>query len=143
MGSIQTKLKAIMKEQNVGTYVLAQKAGVPESSIKNIIYGKSSKPRYELVVALAEQLGCSLKDLLSDDDKRVEITAISTKSEETWNAELYTAAVNAVMMVAGQKGIVLSRQQASKSVDSAYNYALANNESTIDLKFVGYILGNA
>ncbi len=55
---------------------------------------------------------------------------------------MYTAAVNALMIVANQKGIELSRAQASKCVDSAYNYVLANNETAIDLKFVGYILGS-
>ena len=48
---------------------LTQKAGIPESSVKNVIYGRSVKPRTMGIVCRA--LGVPVETLLEESGKEV------------------------------------------------------------------------
>ena len=60
-------LKRIMKKKGIGNKALAEKASIPIGTLNKIIYGETTNPSLDTLVALAHALDCSLDDLLSDD----------------------------------------------------------------------------
>jgi DNA-binding Xre family transcriptional regulator len=139
MQSVQQKLKYQMEKSGIKPHTLAKVAGVPESSIKNIVYGRSTKPSLELIDALAIKLNCKVSDLLSDDDQRINK---KSKQEEggVWDGMLYVSALQAVLEVAKLENMNLSRQEANSFAERVYQYAILNKEQNIDHKFTKYIL---
>lgn len=145
MTSIRKKLTDRMNQHNIGTYSLAKAASVPESSIKNIIYGKSLKPNYKLVIALAKQLHCDVGDLLSDDDprKNLIIHQVEERKIDEWNPELHISAVKIVMKICIDENKELSQNEAHGCIEAIYNYAVENNEDEVDIKFACFMVKKA
>lgn len=138
MKTIKDKLAYQLNKNDIRPHTLSKTAEVSESSIKNILYGKSLKPNIGLVESLAKILNCGIDELLSDDDPR--ITNKQTKDYDAWNGNLYIAALQAVMAIAEKKGLILSRQEANLYAKRIYKYAIVNEETTVDMKFANYIL---
>jgi hypothetical protein len=139
MQSVQQKLKYQMMRNGLKLNMLAKAASVPESSIKNIIYGKSQKPNIELIEALAAALDCTAVDLLADTDPRYQK---KTDHSIEWDGQLYLDSLQTVLHFARENNQVLSRTKATQYAERLYQYALANNENTIDVKFAKYLLAN-
>lgn len=137
--SVQEKLMERMKLKNLTSYSLARKANVPVSSIKNIIYGKSKRPRYELVCSIAEQLGCDFKDLFSDDDPRVhqnyDTGAINDKD---WSPKLHLDATQIVYDACQELGLKLSERKTKEYVKKVYVYS--KEDGQVDKKFINWII---
>ncbi len=138
MKSIKEKLQNQLNKNDIKPHTLAKYAAVPESSIKNIIYGKSVRPRLELIESLAKHLNCTASDLLSDDDPRIKHK--KGEESEVWNGNLYIEALQAVMDIAHNKKIQLTSNQANIYAERIYQYAMVNNEKTIDMKFANFIM---
>lgn len=64
MRANKTAIRIAMANSCMNLKELTQKAGIPESSVKNVIYGRSVKPRTMGQVCRA--LGVSVESLLDD-----------------------------------------------------------------------------
>ncbi|MHA1539203.1 MAG: helix-turn-helix domain-containing protein [Alphaproteobacteria bacterium] len=139
MTSVQKKLKEKMENQNLTSYALARKAGVPASSIKNIIYGKSNRPRYELVRALSEQLDCDIKELFSDNDPRMQ-QSYETESinDKDWSPKLHLESMQAVYATCQEMSIVLTERKAKEYVKKVYIYS--KEDGLVDKKFADWVV---
>jgi len=144
MNTAQKKLQNVMQDRGVKAYSLARNAGVPESSIKNILYGKSNRPSYELVTALAKELSCSVREIFADDDPRLkQYTSrvdVNQQLAENWNEILHIEALKTVAMLCKEEDFNLSHVQASSVASKLYRYAISNGEATIDIKFARWLL---
>lgn len=69
MKANKTAVRIAMANACMNLHDLTQKAGIPESSVKNVIYGRSVKPRTLGTVCRA--LGVSVESLLENPGKEV------------------------------------------------------------------------
>lgn len=139
MQSVKQKLQYQMERTGLKLNLLAKAASVPESSIKNIIYGKSQKPNIELLEALAGALNCPVTDLLASTDPRYQK---KVDYPEEWDGLLYLEALQVVLNIAKEADIILSRPKATLCAERLYQYAMTNGDTTIDIKFARYLLAN-
>lgn len=58
-----TKVRSIMKEKKIGNKALAERTGIPLSTINNIVYGYITNPSLESMRAISIALDCTLDDL--------------------------------------------------------------------------------
>lgn len=58
--NIQTKLD----EQKISVSEFERSAGLKRSAVANILTGKSKNPTIEVVISIANRLGCSIEELL-------------------------------------------------------------------------------
>ena len=65
MTSIAQQIDARMKAQNLSIMSLEAKSGVKPHAVRNILTGKSKSPSAVNLQAIADVLGCSVKDLLA------------------------------------------------------------------------------
>lgn len=131
-----------MEKNHIKPHTLAKAANVPESSIKNILYGRSKKPSLELLEPLAEKLKCKISDLLSDDDPRINKTP-HQYAPETWNGPLYVAALQAIIEISTTQNIPLTQDQAKSYAQRVYQYAIFNKTQIIDVGFAKYLMLNS
>lgn len=130
-----------MDNRNIKAYTLAKRANVPESSIKNILYGKSIKPRYELLAALAKILGCSVTDIISDTDPRKNQPFYEdTTKTSVWDSVLYMRIIRLVLKVCRSEAMILSDKEANFYINKIYTYLKNSTHTPLNEQFVRWIL---
>lgn len=65
MKANKTAIRIAMANACMNLHDLTQKAGIPESSVKNVLYGRSVKPRTIGIVCRA--LGVDVTEILEDE----------------------------------------------------------------------------
>lgn len=140
MTGIANKLREKMYNGKHTIYSLASEAAISPSSIKNILYGKSRSPRYELLKSLSGVLGCKIDDLLSDSDPRKgkDHAKLAAKVRDSWNQELYFSVVQTVAKISRDAKLPLSEAQAKQFINKIYTYS--KKDGVVDEKFATFIV---
>lgn len=66
--AIKTRLLKLLDENNLTIHRLALESSVPPSTIKNILYGKSTNPGMVTIKMLCDGFGISLNDFVNCDE---------------------------------------------------------------------------
>lgn len=68
--SIAIRLRELMLERNIKARPLAEKAGVGQTYVRDILAGRSENPSSDKMALIAEALGCSLYELTGNERHR-------------------------------------------------------------------------
>lgn len=127
-----------MKAKNLSIASLEREAGVSAHSVQNILRGKSKKPNAEIVQALADVLGCTVRDLLKKDDLFREENADSPK-ERLNNTldypDLLLEIVGWVNNKGRQENKRLTIKQTMTCIEEIYLYSLEKDPTKMDQDF--------
>ncbi|MBY0461724.1 MAG: helix-turn-helix transcriptional regulator [Alphaproteobacteria bacterium] len=138
MSSIAVKLKEIMEEKSITANALEKKSGVKVSSVQNIIYGRSKNPGIDTVKAIAKALGCTLYDLLDQNESPIPST-LANREEKEWNISLFIDALKATETMMKQKNIKPSYKTALAFANEIYSYSQMSNKGTADYDFTRWL----
>lgn len=67
---VAERINALCQQQNLTLHALAHRAGIPPSTLKNIIYGISRNPGIVTIKFLCDGLGISLTEFFETDEFR-------------------------------------------------------------------------
>lgn len=157
MPTVQTILKQKIDSLGISANSLAKIAGIPTSSLKNILQGKVESPRAQTLHALARAMKCRVEELMfanpesayadsiSNSNSSSFFPAPSIMSSENFDATLYSQSVQAVTEVATKIEFQLNRDTALRFAECAYDYALSASRTTgekakIDPVFITWLL---
>ncbi|MCI9180517.1 MAG: helix-turn-helix transcriptional regulator [Lachnospiraceae bacterium] len=62
-----TRIRTLSKAQRLSMYELAYKTGMPPSTVKSIMNGKSKNPGIVNIKKMAEGLGLTIREFFDDD----------------------------------------------------------------------------
>ena len=62
-----TRIRTLSKAQRLSMYELAYRTGMPPSTVKSIMNGKSKNPGIVNIKKMAEGLGLSIREFYDDD----------------------------------------------------------------------------
>ena len=62
-----TRIRTLSKAQRLSMYELADKTGMPPSTVKSIMNGKSKNPGIVNIKKMAEGLGLTIREFFDDD----------------------------------------------------------------------------
>ena len=62
-----TRIRTLSKAQRLSMYELAYKTGMPPSTVKSIMTGKSKNPGIVNIKKMAEGLGLTIREFFDDD----------------------------------------------------------------------------
>ncbi len=144
MGSavtISQKLKNKISEVGISVHALEKKAGLKQSSIQNILYGKSKKPSFHIMQSIAQALNCTVTELLEEDHQVVdERPNLKSNSLQIWNAELYIDVLTVINTLSKSKNISFSKEKMFDCADEVYEYTLRNKKSKPDKSFADWLV---
>lgn len=127
-----------MKAKNLSIATLEREAGVSAHSVQNILRGKSKKPNAEIVQALADVLGCTVRDLLKKDDLFREESGESPK-ERLNNTHDYPDLLLEIVGWVNNKGSQENKRMTIKQtmtcIEEIYLYSLTRNPKKMDQDF--------
>ena len=66
--TVRNRLLFLLEERKMSIHKLAMESGIPPSTIKNIIYGKSLNPGIVTLKSLCDGLNISLADFFNTGD---------------------------------------------------------------------------
>jgi transcriptional regulator with XRE-family HTH domain len=136
MNALQENLKRQLEEKKMSAHALEKRAGLRPSAVQNILQGKSKRPAAELLQAIANELDCTVEDLL--------IEGLSVQPERTpashWNLNLYIDALKTVQAIINAKKTPLDKNQTLKIVDEVYLYSVKARQKTADKTFADWLL---
>ena len=66
--TVKNRRLVLLEEKNLSIHKLAIESGVPPSSIKNILYGKSVNPGIATIKMLCDGFGITLIDFFDTDE---------------------------------------------------------------------------
>lgn len=68
--TVKNRLYQLCQENSMSIYKLAMESGIPPSTIKNILYGKSKNPGIVTLKMLCDGLGITLTDFFNTKEFR-------------------------------------------------------------------------
>ena len=66
--AVKTRLMKLLYEKKISIHRLALESGVPPSTIKNVLYGKSVNPGIVTIKILCDGLGITLCEFFSSEE---------------------------------------------------------------------------
>jgi len=66
--AVKTRLMKLLYEKKISMHRLALESGVPPSTIKNVLYGKSVNPGIVTIKMLCDGLGITLCEFFSSEE---------------------------------------------------------------------------
>lgn len=130
---LANQISSRMRAKNLSVASLEREAGLTNHSVRNILRGKSKRPSAEVLLAVADVLGCSINDLMVKEEI-FENTGYSGDKQDILNSdykpsELMEQAVKVVNAKVHQMGKILTLKQFLSCVEEVYIHALQRGKS--------------
>lgn len=125
---------------------LERKAGLRTNAVRNILHGYSKKPSAETLQAIADILGCTIKDLLGEQG-HTELQKRSSIEKEEYNSpiehpELFSSVVDLFLQICNRYEFSPTLKQAYFMVCEIYLFSLQRNMKTPDETFAEWLVKN-
>lgn len=133
--SLRNNLNDIMKQKGIRVKDIQESTGLNRNTIYKILSGQSKNPTATNLRLISQALGISVNYLF---DNNVEVENFHTLSNEEVN--IYMEASIAILNLIQQKNKQLSLNQIASKTKEIYEYTLKNKLSTVDDKFINWII---
>lgn len=136
---IAKQISTRMRAKNLSLTTLEKEAGLRPHAVQNILRGKSKKPSAEILQAVADVLGCNVRDILYPQDPYPEEELSSSKKEflnhPYAHPELFVETVKFVNHALKTKENPLTNEQFIKCVEEIYIQSLQKDPTMVDEEF--------
>jgi transcriptional regulator with XRE-family HTH domain len=134
---LQKNLRSQLKEKNLSVHALEKKSGLKAGAVQNILQGKSKKPSADLIFAIAQELHCSVEELLQ------ETTPLKKQPSKKWVPGLYMDALKIMNALVDERKIEMGKESLLKLVEEVYLYSLDGGLEQADRKFSEWLISNS
>lgn len=144
---IDQQIEARMKARNMSIVELESLAGLKTHAARNILRGKSKNPSAVNLQAIADVLGCSVKDLLSTPEVLEEALPVSLEEVlqgkyTTYDKQgLFPKVTQAVDEFVQTQNKNLTVEQFLTAVKEIYLHSLQKDPTKVDQDFAGWFMG--
>lgn len=137
--SIVKHISTRMRAKNLSLSELEKEAGLKRNTVQNIMRGRSKRPSADIMQAVADVLGCSVKDLLTQEEVSYEENLSQSNKEllshEYEHPELFSEIVVFVNTALKNKENKLTIEQFMSCIQEIYLHSLQKDPSQIDEEF--------
>lgn len=143
---IRHTLKEKISEANISVHALERKAGLKQSAVQNILYGRSKKPSFHIMQSIAQALNCTVSELMEEESESPPLSTVSqentngSSSIRAWNPDLYIEVLNIVNFLSKKKHFLVSKEKMFDCAEEIYAYSLKNNKKKPDKHFADWLL---
>ena len=142
--SVSQQIAVRMKAKNISITSLEREAGLKTHSVRNILRGKSKRPSAEILQAVADVLGCSVRDLLTGQGlfhgEKGEASQKVLLDTPYIHKQVFYDTVQILNQKIDEKHLSLSVKQFLTCVEEIYLHALQSKEPAVDQVFVDWFI---
>ncbi|HUX78547.1 MAG TPA: helix-turn-helix transcriptional regulator [Alphaproteobacteria bacterium] len=144
MTAIAKQIDARMKAHNLSIMTLETKAGVKPHAVRNILTGKSKSPSAVNLQAIADVLGCSVKDLLTTptvlQEEETHPSLEDLLQEKHANSPLMRDCVTTIENALQKAQKTITTGQFLTSVREVYLHSLQKNPQKVNNDFAEWFV---
>lgn len=144
MTAIAQQIDVRMKAHNLSIMALETKAGVKPHAVRNILTGKSKSPSAVNLQAIADVLGCSVKDLLATptvlQEREISKSLDDLLQEKHANSSLMGECVKAIEEGLKQTKKSITTAQFLTCVREVYLHSLQKNPVQVNKEFAEWFI---
>jgi transcriptional regulator with XRE-family HTH domain len=143
--SVARQINARMKAKNLSIGILEKEAGLKIHAVRNILRGKSKRPSGQALQAIADVFGCTVRDLLTEDQEIFEGSDSVDSNEALLNSSykypmLLAETIKVVNDKIEEKNQELTIQQVLTSIQEIYLHSLQKDPEKVDQNFADWFI---
>ena len=130
-----------LAEQNITRNMLAEKAGINQSSFSRIMTGDIKNPGVHTVAKIAQELNCSIDELIGRKVKGTKGKGNNQESEQLkFDPKLAAATADVVLNLLDQAKQKVKLEDFLSIAREVYQYSLDKNSDTADEHFAKWFI---
>ncbi|MBW8308652.1 MAG: helix-turn-helix domain-containing protein [Candidatus Paracaedibacteraceae bacterium] len=138
---IAERLRSRIKSANLTPTDLERRAGLALASVRNILNGRSKNPTIETMRAIANTLGCTVDDLITEKETLVATTEKLQQDEHhQWLKPLLLESIDFVDSYLENKKHPFSFEEAMFLVKEIYTFSLGTKDRSVDKRFAEWLI---
>lgn len=142
--SVSQQIATRMKAKNLSIATLERSAGLKTHSVRNILRGKSKRPSAEVLQAVADTLGCEVRDLLTShglfhkgEDEASQKVLLDAPYKYK---EVFYETVRTLNQRIDEKHLTLSIKQFLTCIETVYLHAMQSKGLEVDHTFADWFV---
>ena len=142
---IARQIATRMKAKNYSIPYLEKEANLTTHAVRNILRGKSKRPSAALLQAIADVFGCTVRDLLTEDQEMFQGNDSIEVTEDLLNSsykypELLAETLKIVNDKIKDRKQELTIQQVLSSIQEIYLHSLQKDPIKVDQNFAEWFI---
>ena len=125
-----------IKQKGWSIVTTSQRSGIPEVTIKSIIYGKSNNQKLTTLEKFAKAFGCSVSDLIADKPNQED----ENNNAKNFDQKLFNKASKNVEKYLSTKDINFDKSKTIKIIDAVYSLMKKQKTEEIDSVMIEWII---
>ena len=125
-----------IKQKGWSIVTTSQRSGIPEVTIKSIIYGRKNNQRLTTLEKFAKAFGCSVSDLIADKPNQED----ENNNAKNFDQKLYNKASKKVEKYLSTKDINFDKSKTIKIIDAVYSLLKKQKTEEIDSVMIEWII---
>lgn len=125
-----------IKQKGWSIVTTSQRSGIPEVTIKSIIYGKSNNQKLTTLEKFAKAFGCSISDLIEDKPNQEG----ENNNAKNFDQKLYNKASKKVEKYLSTKDLTFDKSKTIKIIDAVYSLMKKQKTEEIDGVMIEWII---
>ena len=125
-----------IKQKGWSIVTTSQRSGIPEVTIKSIIYGKSNNQKLTTLEKFAKAFGCSVSDLIADKPNQED----ENNNDKNFDQKLFNKASKNVEKYLSTKDINFDKSKTIKIIDAVYSLMKKQKTEEIDSVMIEWII---
>jgi DNA-binding Xre family transcriptional regulator len=125
-----------IKQKGWSIVTTSQRSGIPEVTIKSIIYGRKNNQKLTTLEKFAKAFGCSVSDLIADKPNQEG----ENNNAKNFDQKLYNKASKKVEKYLSAKDINFDKSKTLKIIDAVYSLMKKQKTEEIDSVMIEWII---
>ncbi len=125
-----------IKQKGWSIVTTSQRSGIPEVTIKSIIYGKSNNQKLTTLEKFAKAFGCSVSDLIADKPNQED----ENNNDKNFDQKLFNKASKNVEKYLSTKDINFDKSKTIKIIDAVYSLMQRKKSEEVDDSMIEWII---
>ena len=125
-----------IKQKGWSIVTTSQRSGIPEVTIKSIIYGRKNNQRLTTLEKFAKAFGCSISDLIEDKPNQEG----ENNNDKNFDQKLFNKASKNVEKYLSTKDINFDKSKTIKIIDAVYSLMKKQKTEEIDSVMIEWII---
>ena len=125
-----------IKQKGWSIVTTSQRSGIPEVTIKSIIYGKSNNQKLTTLEKFAKAFGCSVSDLIADKPNQED----ENNNAKNFDQKLFNKASKNVEKYLSTKDINFDKSKTIKIIDAVYSLMQTKKSEEVDDSMIEWII---
>lgn len=137
INNLKSNIQRIFVDKNISSVsAFEAEAGFRSCAVRNILTGRSKSPSFTLIYKIAQELDCSVEDLIKDPQKKEE----KSNASKVWSLDVLEGVYASVFRELNKYTSKIDKKTFIDIIGEVYNYTLKLPDCKISEEFTSWLV---